>query len=576
MSSQVLPSALPGIASRSALKDAPMSGVLIVLALALGWLLPNHYFPWATFHSEAWMAGVLAVAALWVLAGRRSALQVSAPLLFLVGVAAIPLLQHLAGVVALRSDALVSALYLGGFAVAFALGQHGESESARRPAQWILLAAAAAAIVSVGMQIYQWLGFAAGQGLKAIWIMDSDGTRPYANLGQPNQLASLLLWGLLGIAWAWHRRWLAGKTAFALAAYILFGVALTESRTALLTLSVGTALLLVLRPALVERSASRAALALYGLYLVFLFGVEPLGRVLGVHHSLEIFQRSGIGLRGAIWRAAWDAATVQPWTGFGWNHSNEALLAVAPRHPVFQNMYAAHSHNVVLDLILWVGWPVFLLLAAGIALWAWRVARSVRSGEQLLLVAAIMVLVTHAMLELPLQYGFFLWPLGILAGAASARAGFRTFGALSRGPVIAVIAGFMALLAVIVHDYLNVETAFAHLRFQVYRIGQGHDERPPETMLLTDWRDLIIMSRSVPTAGMPEAQIQHWKDLLIYNVSPLAMRKVIGALALNGRIEEARMWDERTCTVLDARLCNRFLREWVPASAPASVPASPR
>jgi hypothetical protein len=51
------------------------------------------------------------------------------------------------------------------------------------------------------------------------------------------------------------------------------------------------------------------------------------------------------------------------------------------------------------------------------------------------------------------------------------------------------------------------------------------------------------------------------------------MRKVIGALALNGRIEEARLWDERTCTLLEASLCNRFLREWVSAPAPAPAVA---
>jgi O-antigen ligase len=573
MTSRVLPSAIPGTDWRSALQAAPMSHLLLVLALALSWLLPNHYRPWPAFHSNAWMAGVLGLGALWLLAGRRGAFQLSAPMLFLVGVAAVPWLQHFAGLVALRSDALVSSLYLAGFAAAFAFGQQGESGTAGRPAQWVLLAAAAAALVSVGIQIYQWLGFAADQGIKAIWIMDSDGARPYANFGQPNQLASLLLWGLLGIAWAWHRRWLPGKVASGLAAYILFGVALTESRTALLTLSMGTLLLLVLRPAIVERPVLRATLWLYGLYVVFLFAIEPLGQVLGVNHALEIFQRSGIGLRGGIWRAAWDAAWERPWTGFGWNHSNEALLAVAPRHAVFRNLYTAQSHNLVLDLILWVGWPVFLLLAGGIALWFWRVVRSVRSGEQLLMVAAVMVLAMHAMLELPLQYGYFLWPLGILAGAASAQAGFRSFGVLSRGIAIAVIAGFMMLLAVIVRDYLNIEAAFAQASFQALRVGKVHDQRPPETVLLTDWTEVIVMSRTVPTAGMNDAQIQQWKDLLIYHVSPWTMRKVIGALALNGRIEEARLWDERTCTLLEASLCNRFLREWVSAPAPAPAVA---
>ena len=39
--------------------------------LALGWLLPNHYRPWVSFHSDAWIAAVLLLGAAAVILGPR-------------------------------------------------------------------------------------------------------------------------------------------------------------------------------------------------------------------------------------------------------------------------------------------------------------------------------------------------------------------------------------------------------------------------------------------------------------------------------------------------------------------------
>jgi hypothetical protein len=36
-------------------------------ALAVAWLLPNHYPPWSTFHMDAWVAIILSLAAAGVI-----------------------------------------------------------------------------------------------------------------------------------------------------------------------------------------------------------------------------------------------------------------------------------------------------------------------------------------------------------------------------------------------------------------------------------------------------------------------------------------------------------------------------
>lgn len=549
---------------------APLLGVM----LAAGWLLPNHYPPWSTFHSSAWVAAGLILVACWRLSLDAAPVAVSTPTLFLAVVALIPWLQYSIGLVPLPSAALMGSMYLLGLAASFAFGEHWQRAQPGAPAAMMLVAASAASLVSVGLQIYQWLGFARDLDLLDIWVFPSTGDRPFANLGQPNLLASLLLWGLLGIAFAWHKGWLGRRSAAGLAGTILFGVALTESRTALVTLTLGVLAVSLLRFDFLERKVVRGVQAAYFLYLLCLAGLEPLGRLLGREGAATLLERSAGEIRLSLWQMALDAASHRPWLGFGWNQSNDGFLLVFPAYPHLANRYFEHSHNLALDLLVWAGAPLALVLLIACALWLRRVARSASDLPQLLTVAALGVMLVHAMLEMPLHQGYFLWPFGVLAGAATARIAPTSIASIPRRTAAVAIFGLAAVLAALVHDYLRVEAAFSELRFELQHIGRDHDQRPPPTLLLTDWADFIAMSRDMPRAGMSEAQIKNWKDLLVYNSSPLAFRKVVGALALNGHVQEARFWDERSCALLHSSLCNRFVSEWlsaVPAAAPPST-----
>lgn len=548
----------------------------LTLLLATGWLLPNHYPPWNTFHTEAWTAGALALIGLWVLLRGRHEVRVSWFALGLFFCALLPVLQHAIGLLPLPGQALMGTLFILGFALAYLLGLHWQRIEPDRPMNMILGAALAASLVSAGMALYQWTGLAREPEFDDIWVVPLlAGGRPYANFAQPNQLASMLLWGLMGVLWFWHKRRLSLPWALAASFLLLFAVALTESRTAWLSLSVALAMLTLRRPAFVSRRMLHAAQGLYVFYLGCLVAVGPLSRLLLLDASTNLFARTGGEMRWAIWRMALDAATRHPWLGYGWNQTPEAYVLVYPDHPVLSGILVAQSHNLPLDLVLWFGWPVALVLLAAAAFWLLRLARSVVSMEQLVMAGALGVLGMHALLELPLHHGYFLWPLGVVAGAAAAsfaRAAWPAFAVSAKVFVLALCAT-AAVAGVVVRDYFLVEQSFADLRFELLRVGTNHPQALPDTILLSEWSDFIAMSRAKPHAGMPEEEIRNWRNMIGFHTSPAAFTRLVAALALNGRDEEARYWAERSCLVMNPQACQRLAAEWL-SGTQAPRPAS--
>ena len=68
---------------------------------------------------------------------------------------------------------------------------------------------------------------------------------------------------------------------------------------------------------------------------------------------------------------------------------------------------------------------------------------------------------------MPLHHGYFLWPLGLIAGAVSARGAEEKTRAVPRRFAASALAVLALLTAVIVHDYFKVEAAFTELRFRL-------------------------------------------------------------------------------------------------------------
>ena len=526
--------------------------------LALSWLLPNHYRPWIAFHSDVWIAValLLAFAALiWRSRGSIALHRVTSGVALLI---VIPWLQYGLGLIPQPGVAWISCAYLFGFFLALLLGARWDASSPGQLGDALFFAIGIAAVVLVGLQLQQWLQV---DGLE-LWRLSGGPDRPSANLGQPNQLATLLLWGVLAAAWGVIRGWISGGVAVLLVAYLLFGIALTGSRTAW----IGVALLVV--ASWWWRSLWRSARLPWiatglGCYFVLCVVVQGWWHALDGTVPTDLVRMSG-ELRPLAWAVFLDAAWQRPWFGYGWNQTALAQLAVATEHPSLHNVFS-YSHNLFLDLILWCGIPLGLLVSASLVWWFWQRLCAVQSAENAVLLLFLLVVANHAMLELPLYYAYFLFPAGLVMGMLNTRLGARPVLSVARWAAGLLWLAATTLLALLIRDYSRVEPSYENLSFEwqhikVARIG------PPDVLLLTQWHEFVKFARYEPKAGLNQAELDALRSIPELFSGALFLHKYASILALNQRPDEARLWLQRLCKVAPESECSAAQAIWAKQS----------
>ncbi len=534
--------------------------ILTALALSLAWLLPNHYPPWTSFHADAWATLVLALLAVAVAVRGRKTSALRAMDLYLLGVAVLPLVQWTLGLVTSFGIAWICSAYLLGLAFAVQAGRKWEMDSPGQCVDFLFLSIIVAATLSTALQLYQLFG---PEELGA-WVMSAPGKqRLFANVGQPNQLASLQLLALLGCSWFFSRGRIKASPAIALAAFLLLGVALTGSRTAW----VNVAILLICSVALRKRLASphfvRVSLwlAIYFAALVMLMPTfyELLSAYMDIQPPEMV--RLAQDVRLSIWKQFLDASTFRPMWGFGWGQTAKAnFLAVENT----SNNYGIYNstHNIFLDLMVWNGYPIALVLIALGAIWLVRRLQHPVALEALHLFAFIGVLSVHSMLELPLHYAIFLLPFGMVLGVLDVPAHTKWARFRDHAFAILFLVAGMVIALVTMRDYLQIERSYMGLRFEVRKLQTDIPSTPPDTWVLSQFQDYFKIARIVPHPNMGGQEIQWMRNSIGTVPSPQNIYNLAAALALNGLPDEAQRWQRSLCLTMADVSCEQAKQLW--------------
>ncbi len=540
--------------------SSPFWLVAWACALSWCWLLPNHYPPWPAFHMETWAAAALLPMAAAVLWRTRDEMRMSVLAVGVLGLSVMPWLQYAAGMIPFAGTAWMAFAYLVGLALAILVGQRWEWSSPAQLGDGLFMAIGIAALMSVGLQLHQWLQL----DLMDIWLMGNAYGRPFANFGQPNQLGTLLLWGILALSWGASRAYIRPVVMVVATVYLLFGLALTASRTAW----VGVVLLVLAtwywRALWPWRSAPWIATALALCFFAFVRIIPLMTNALllsSVEGELEALERLSSDIRPQAWALFLDAIRQRPWFGYGWNQVVTAHLAVAVDHPPLRMLFS-QSHNLFLDLLLWCGIPLGLAISGLLISWIWRRFRAIQDPASALMFLLVMVVGNHAMLELPLHYAYFLLPVGLVMGALDSRLYGRVGTFRQRWLASALWLGSVVLLAVIVRDYARIEASYQVLRFEWANIRTKASREPPPVLVIDQLRDLIAISRFEPHSGLSVEQLVWMRHVASLNPSPGVIHKLAAALVWNGQPDEATLWLRRLCAVASRNQCEVIKNSW--------------
>lgn len=523
--------------------------ILLSLAaalLALSWLAPNHYPPWTSFHNEALTFVALAIFGGCQIGWRKIGLlpkqawAVWAWLLAIVG------WQWASGLIYFHGEALLISLYVVGAGVAWALGFSLVQD--RSAASRYLVVTAFVLLIAGGLSTYvaatQWLSVEDSIGIFAVDL--GVGGRAVGNLAQPNLLGTLLVMSVVASYGLYRFQrlgpWVLGLVVLALS----FGIVLTESRAALLSVVGVCAYWLVAEWRAGRAVPWRQVLAWAG----GLWGLRMLHGALALSAGLEAPRDLQFGtdsIRMILWRQVLEGLSQAPWFGYGWRATAAAQRVGAEVWP--GPVPTDYAHNLPLDLLAWLGLPLGLV---SIGLMIWFLARLVWRARQPLdvaLLAFTIPVLVHSQLEFPFAYAFFLFPVAVVWGGLCARLASEALSSGARDTrgshvqqwvFVSVFLVWSGLAMGVAWEYVEVEDAYRVMRFEMRKVGARPAEfEDPELHLLDQFDALLTLGRLEPRRGMSTDELKRIEQTNRYFNWGGLHRKYIVALALNHQGDEA-------------------------------------
>lgn len=535
--------------------------------LFLAYSIPYHVPPWRTFHGEL-LAG-LAVTCFFVFTLFKKefywhGLKVFFGIFLLLGA---HLFFFQDSLPAQREQFFLWCLYL---VISYAAYLAGRNSSGTQVTSFFLNGIVIAGVLSACLGLAQWIGIAQWYAVDPAWMLEAQpGERILANIGQPNNLGTLLVMALVALVGLQEKFKSTGYTlVFAVLILLMVAaIALTGSRAAWLSLLMVAAFSSI--NSYLQKNPVRwtyfIALLLLGMIVV----IAPV--FFGYLHP-EVLQESrsltSDSNRVSLWAMSIQGILEKPW--IGWGFGGQAVLHQTLSHE-YDGFYAIayQLHNVVIDLFVVFGLlfgTIFLAVLGGIGR---AVILNTLNNERVLYLLLCIPIVVHSFFEFPHYYGFFLWPLFFFVGLALAeqeKPGDDVLVPKLLPFAVLVIALFVGVK--ITDNYLVVEDAF----------GKYGKKRYSEVNLVAlDSASNIFpgLRLRLDAVRIGDGPVTTEEEKLVINqcathypfLECLVMKASIEADA--GNIEEGQRWFVKACRMFGDDACRQDIERFNGGSVPA-------
>jgi hypothetical protein len=528
---------------------------------AAGWLVPNHYSPWNSAWGEALaISGILLLLCTLIV---RASTEVRVSWL-LSGVAAVCgaalFAQYVTGKVSFLGDALMAAFYVALWFAAVMAGRfiaasHDNYENFDALASvWLFTA-----VLSVGIALVQLTGGSLG-----IYAADlPPGGRPFGNVAQPNNFCSLCFIGVCAVLWLHQRRMIGNSVLYLGASFLLLGMVASQSRAGWLQIGFLVAWGLVFRDRAGLRISRKQLLVQGGVFAAAVFVWPWLCDVMLLSSGRSLNDLMQAGVRLPYWRSMLDAIGREPWFGYGWQQVGAAQQRVALDHPPIGGLFQ-QSHNLALDLLLWNGIPIGGLIIMGLTWWFVVHVRACRDPQAWWLLAMVGGIFTHSLFEYPLEYAYFLIPVGLAMGGVD---GVSATGVSSvqipRYAGLSYLGILTTIFVMLTAEYFEAEENFRAYRMEWARIGVDRGATPaPNLRLLTQLGAFLQFARTEATVGMEAGQVDWMRRVSERFGYPPVMFRYALAAGLNDRSEAAQETLARICRIHEPMRCTEAAEGW--------------
>lgn len=530
-------------------------GLLSLFFLVVAYTYPFHLAPWRTFYNEWFFAIFVLIATIYIGRSGAAAFVKFIPWLFLIFIV-IAHFYVFVGQLVLFDHLIQLVLFLIVGYFSYVLGVSIRNQELFVP---FLLALCFAGLISVFVAIYQWLGQATGLGWQfGLLLPWNSGGRLVSNIGQANNFGMLMvvcLWATYAI-----RESCENKLNFPLFILIVtlwvIGLYLSGSRTALLNLLIAVLAAGVYAK---NRGLPRPWIVVLPIIIYGLCVVLNQAYIFLYEEPLAIGMRSMASDPGRLklWRFGFDAMAEYIWSGAGQGSLPRLYFERSLVYGSIDESIPGHVHNTVLDIFLAHGIVVGGLL---VGFFVYRVIKAYvacREMSDFWLFLVILGLCVHAMLEYPLNYGFFFWLFCLFLGLCMAcdpvlkKSVSLSF---NRGIVASAVLGLLIAGWVWV-EYVKVESLYTKARnnnLGLIEISSLRDQARqqifPGLIVGLYWSVYRVSDK------IGEIDLVELETVAGYKPFPELLFKVAVANAFLGKSDRALWWLERLCSMFPSQI----------------------
>lgn len=520
-----------------------MKILIASLFLVLGWLIPYHKTPWPTFSSEVL---TFLSASLLLLSFYKQKIDIPRPQLIAIPLLSIPLLQLATGQILYASNAILCFTYVLIFWLMVVAGFNLSTDSKQREKLFSIfsLIVLVVGLISSFIAICQWLNI---NGYFSPWMYTLKGNRPYANLAQPNNLATLLIISFLGCLYLFEKRSIKNLYLIPISLIILFGIVLAQSRTSLVVCVFLTLYWLVKTFRSNKRLSNTYFLGWVVLFILLTLNLSYLSQLILTSSSVDISTNTsaaeravkGMGdIRVDMWYQMWVAVMQQPWFGYGWNQTGLAQYYVMEIYQV--PLWYKSAHNILLDILVWNGAIIGGLIVVYLTVWLFWLNKGVKDTVSIVATLMVCAILIHGLLEFPLHYAYFLLPAGFLLGIIQAQ--YKNLPTIQVGSKITSVIAIVCIVgcAVSVRDYFlyKEQSSIASLKTPLTASQQQVMDK--DIILLTQFKERIWWIQLNPKTKMNEEQLAHIERMVANMSAKYDLYKHAQVLAFNGKEQQAR------------------------------------